>query len=484
MPADAHDPRGAIAYARANFPRFVRELCELVRIPSVSGSPEHRADVARAARWLGAMMRSVGLENVHAANPSGAPILRGACADREGAVPSVLVYGHYDVVPPGDPRSWASPPFEPRIRDGALYARGASDDKGQLFAHLKALESWRAAAGDVPLDVHCVFEGEEEIGSASLLAWLRAHGRTLGANAALISDTRMRAPHRPAITYGLRGKLRLELTLSRPGGELHSGDFSGVVPDVGALLGRIVGSLTDARGRVAVADVHRDVRALAESERAYMRRTGPSDGELLAAAGSGALRRFAPPEDRLTLYERTTTEPAISVTELDAGDVGHAKAAIPVSAHATLDVRLVPDQHPDQVAAAIEAHARRFLTAAERLTVRARSAAPPMLLDPRNPFITAASRAARETFGRTPVFLRSGGTIPVAGALNAIGITPVLLGFALSGDHMHGADEHLSLERFGKAIECSIRFFARAGAVRDGARRPAAHTAAAPGAFT
>lgn len=451
----------AIVYARANLPRFVSELCALLRIPSVSGLAEHQTDARDTARWLGVMMRRAGIAEVRRMNDRGAPILIGSMLQAGDRAPTLLVYGHYDVVPPGDPRAWTSLPFEPRVRDGTIYARGASDDKGQLFAHLKALECWNVLGGP-PVNVHCLFEGEEEIGSPTLLAWLQANGRALNADGAIISDTRMRAANRPAITYGLRGKLRLDLTLSRSGGELHSGDFAGVVPDLGEMLGRIIGSLADRQGRVVVPGLLRAVRTIGDAERRYMRLNGPSDAELLSAVGGSAPRRRAPIPEGSSLYERTTVGPSITVVELDAGDVGHAKSAIPTSAHAALDIRLVHDQDPRDVAALIEAHARRELGDGVRLSVHARSAVPPFIVDPRHPLVAAAERAAAAAFGQRPVFLRSGGSIPLAGALQSIGIAPVLLGFALSSDNMHGPNEHFPIARFAKAIECSIRLFAEA----------------------
>ncbi len=444
----------AVHFARANLHRSVRELCDFIRIPSVSGDPHRLPDVRRAADWLSRALGRVGISNARLIETSGSPIVTGTHVASRG--PPLIVYGHYDVQPPGNLAAWRTPPFSPVIKHGAIYGRGASDDKGQLFAHVKAIEAWMRTRGELPTQLTCIFEGEEEIGSPSLRGWLASHGNTLRARAAIISDTRMRAEHEPAITHALRGKMRIELVVVRRGSDVHAGDFAGVVLDPARELTRLVASLHDAQSRPRVRGFHDRVRPLTSHERDYMRRVGARDDELIAAARGEPLLHDA----SRTLYEITTTQPSLSVTELTSGDVDAKRSAIPTTARAMFDVRLVPDQDPAFVARCLEQHFKRIASPGAHVALRVLSSSRAVHIDPRQPALQAAARAAFHTFGRPAVFLRSGGTIPVATEFHARGITPVLMGFALSDDGMHAPNEHFAIDRFAQAIECSIRFFA------------------------
>jgi len=451
--------------------RFVNELIEFVRIPSVSAQPRHAGDVQRCAGWLAHHLGTVGLEHVRVVRTARHPIV---CADwrHAAARPTVLIYGHYDVQPADRPHEWITPPFEPAVRGNDLFGRGACDDKGQMFAHVKAIEACLRSTGRLPVNVQCVFEGEEEIGSPNLPRFLELNRRTLAAHAAVMSDTRMLAPDRPAITYSLRGSLNLELEVRGPGQELHSGNFGGAVHNPLQALCEIVTRLHDARGRIAVPGFYERVRLPSASERAAMARAGPSDATILrdakAAHGWG--------EPGYSLYERTTIRPALAVTGIVGGYAGPGvKAVIPARAVAKLNFRLVPDQDPHEIARRVREHVSRVTPATVRSAVRVLAAARPAVIDRRHPALRAAARAYRQGFGALPVLLRSGGTIPIVNMLQErLGIPTVLMGFALPDDRIHAPNEKFHLPNFFNGIATCIAFLAAVGNSPELRSRPAA----------
>ena len=272
-------------FARNNSKVVLSELKEFVRIPSVSSQPKHAVDVKRCAEWLARHLRSVGLEHVKVIPTKRHPIVY---ADwlHAGARPTILIYGHYDVQPVDPLSEWRSPPFEPIVRGDNLYGRGASDDKGQLFTHVKAIESYLRTLGRLPVNVKCLFEGEEEIGSPNLQSFLSQHEQALTADVAVMSDTRMLAPDRPAITYALRGALSLELEVSGPPQDLHSGNYGGAIHNPAQVLCEIIGSLHDSNGRIRVPGFYDRVRNWSDNERDYMAEHGPSDATILRDAAS------------------------------------------------------------------------------------------------------------------------------------------------------------------------------------------------------
>jgi len=448
----------ALAHARAHRPRFVEELKTFVRFPTVGTQPKHAADMARCARWLAEHLRGLGLRAALVPGP-GHPVVRAEWRKAPGR-PTVLLYGHYDVQPAEPLDLWHSPPFEPVVREGVLYGRGACDDKGQMWAHVKALESWMRTAGRLPVNVVCLFEGEEESGSAGLTAFLERHGRELGADVAVVSDMAMRGPGVPAITYAMRGALGVELEVRRAGGELHSGVFGGAVANPLEALCAIVAGLHDARGRVAIPGFYDAVRAPEPGERAYLRRTGPTDAELLRDAGV----ERGDGERGYGAYERTALRPSLSVNGVTGGYSGDGvKAVIPARAVAKLSFRLVADQDPHEVDRLFRAHVARVAPPSVDAEVRTSFGARPVLLSPRDPALRSAAAAVREAFGRAPVFLRSGGTIPVVGVMaERLGIPVVLVGFGLPDDGMHAPNEKFRLANLYRGIEASIRLLARA----------------------
>jgi acetylornithine deacetylase/succinyl-diaminopimelate desuccinylase-like protein len=456
-----------LRYAHTNRRRFVRELKEFIRFPSVSSDPRRAPDLNRCAQWLARHLRHIGLDRVRVIPTSGNPIVYASWLRAPG-LPTLIIYGHYDVLP-GEPlREWRTPPFTPTLKNNNLHARGAADDKGQLFSHVKAMESYLKTERALPVNVKCIFEGEEEIGSPHLTAFIERNKRALRADAAVISDTRMLAPDRPAISYAQRGGLRAEVEVKGPAHELHSGNFGGAVHNPLQALCEMIARLHDAHGRVAIPGFYDDVRDWGEKERAFMARTGPGDEEILQDAG--VERGWG--ESGFSLYERTTIRPALTLNGMAGGYYGRgAKGIIPARASAKLSFRLVPDQRPERVAHLFREYIERITPTAVSCSVHTFSAIEPALVDRSHPALRAAAAAYKKGFGAAPVFIRSGGSIPVVNTFQKIlGIPAVLMGFGLPDDHIHGPNEKFHLPNFYKAIATSIWYLALAAKLR-GARR-------------
>ena len=454
------NPGRALSYARARRGGFVSELKEFLRIPSVSSQPDRAGDVSRCAHWLARHLKKVGLDQVRIIPTRGNPIVYASWLRAPGR-PTLIIYGHYDVVP-GEPlREWHTPPFAPTLQNNNLHARGASDDKGQLFSHIKAIESYLKTTNSLPVNVKCILEGEEEIGSTHLTSFIAKNKRALRADAAVISDTRMLAPDQPVIGYAQRGGLRAELRVKGPPHDLHSGNFGGAVHNPLQALCEIIAGLHDANGRIAIPGFYADVRRWDDKERAFMMRTGPTDERILKDAGL----ELGWGEAGLNLYERTTIRPALTVNGIGGGHQGPgAKSIIPAQAMAKLSFRLVPDQDPKRVARLFREHIAHITPPAVRSSVRVFSPIEPALVDRNHPAVRAAALAYQKGFGASPVFLRSGGSIPVVNTFQKIlKIPAVLMGFGLPDDHIHGPNEKFHLPNFYNAIATSIWYFAIAG---------------------
>jgi acetylornithine deacetylase/succinyl-diaminopimelate desuccinylase-like protein len=457
-----------LAYARSQRGRFVAELTEFVRFASVSAQPQHADDLRNCAAWLAAHLRKVGFDRAQIIPTSGHPIVYADWLHVPGR-PTVLVYGHYDVQPVDPIGEWHSPPFEPVVRGDNLFGRGASDDKGQMFSHVKAAECLLRTAGSLPVNVKCVFEGEEEIGSTNLPAFLRRHCDAIAADVAVLSDNRMLGPDRPVITESLRGGLSVELQVRGQDHDLHSGNFGGAVHNPLQALCEILAGLHGASERISIPGLYDRVRELSERERAYMRRFGPSDAAILADATT----RHGWGEAGYTLYERTTIRPALTINGLTGGYQGPGtKAVIPTHASAKLNFRLVPDQDPQQIDRLFRAHVARIAPSSLQVAIRTEFAAKPANIERSHPAIAVAARAYREGFGTSPVFVRSGGTIPVVNLFQEmLGIPTVLMGFALPDDGLHAPNEKFHLLTFFKAIATSINFLFGLAAIGPGAFR-------------
>jgi acetylornithine deacetylase/succinyl-diaminopimelate desuccinylase-like protein len=445
----------ACHYARASRARFVEEMRRLVRFPSVGSQPRHAGDIRRCANWLARHLASIGLERVRLVATAGHPIVWGEWRRAPGR-PTLLVYGHYDVQPAEPLQQWRAPPFAAVVQGDRLYGRGASDDKGQFFAHVKAIESYLAGSDALPLNVVCLVEGEEESGSPNLAPFLARSRHAIGADAAVVSDMPILGPRRPALTYALRGSLSLELEVQGPLRELHSGQFGGAIADPLRILCELVGSLHLPSGEIAIPGIYDGVRDVSAAERASMARNGPTDEEILRVAGVAT----GSGEPGFTLYERTTIRPSLSVNGLLGGYTGTGpKAVVAPRALAKLSFRLVPDQEPAEVAALFRRHVQRRAPATVRVAVRADAGARPVVLDPSHPALRAALTAYRRGFGAEPALLRAGGTVPVVNVLrDVLHVPTALMGFTLPDDGIHAANERLHLPTFFRAVDTSIAF--------------------------
>ena len=460
----------ALAYAQTERNRFVVELKRFIRFSSVSAQPQHAGDVKACAVWLANHLKQIGLDHAQVISTRGHPLVYADWLHAPGR-PTVLIYGHYDVQPPDPLNEWTSPPFEPTVRGDNLYGRGASDDKGQMFAHTKAVESYLQTAGELPVNVKCIFEGEEEIGSKNLIAFLSKNDKAIASDVAVISDMRMLAPDRPALTYAMRGALSLELEIRGQEVDLHSGNFGGAVHNPLHALNEIIASLHERNGRVAIPGFYDSVEEITESERDYLKRTGPSDEEILRDAQ--ATRGWG--EQGFSLYERTTTRPSLTINGIAGGYQGAGgKGIIPSRALAKIDFRLAPHQDPQEIDQLFRRHIARITPPAVRSTVHTYFEAKPARINHRHASMRAAATACKKGFGAAPVLLRSGGTIPVVSVFEeTLRIPTVLMGFALPDDRMHAPNEKFHLPNFYNGIATSISFLAEVSArqVRSGARK-------------
>jgi acetylornithine deacetylase/succinyl-diaminopimelate desuccinylase-like protein len=440
--------------------RAVRELSAFVAIPSVSADPRRAGDVRRAAVYVADALRSAGVASVRIEKTAGAPVVIGSHG-ADPRRPTVLVYGHYDVQPPGPANAWRSDPFQPVVRDGSLVGRGASDDKGQLWIHVEALRRLLGRSGTLPVNLRMVVEGDEEVGSPHLGAVLRAHRRELAPDVVVVSDTRFAAGNRPALTYSLRGQLSVEIGVVTARAGAHSGRFGGAALAATDVLTTLLTRLRDGRGRLRPASVYDDVVAPTPAERAFMAAHGPADGDILSAGGTAIA---GPGEAGWSLYERVTVRPALTVTRLESG-IG-AGAAVPARATARLDVRLVPRQHPARVFAVLRDHLVAAAPAGAAVEVRCLGATRAVEMPRRHPALQAAAASYRTVFGAAPVWLRSGGTIPVVGHADRLfGVPTVLLGFGAADDRAHAANEHFPLALLSRGIATVTDLLVRLGAL-------------------
>jgi acetylornithine deacetylase/succinyl-diaminopimelate desuccinylase-like protein len=434
--------------------RWLEELKQFIRFPTVSAQPARADDLKRCANWLAAHLHHIGLRNVRVIPTRKHPLVY-ADWKRTGG-PTLLIYGHYDVQPAEPLNEWLSPPFEPVVRGNDLYGRGACDNKGQMFAHLKALEFYLRTANSLPVNVKCLFDGEEEIGSPSLSSFVTANKRALAADVAVMSDTRMLGPGRPALTYSLRGGLSLEINVHGPEQELHSGNFGGAIHNPVQALCEIVAKLHDKNGRVAIPGFYDRVRVWSDQERAFMKRNGPADEKILRDAK--AKRKWG--EHGYTLYERTTIRPALTLNGIAGGYQGKGgKSVIPAWAMVKINIRLVPDQDPHEIESIVREHIANITPSTVRSNVRTVNAGYPAVLDRNNPAMRAAARAYVRGFNRSPVLLRSGGSIPIVNTFQkTLGIPTVLMGFALPDDRIHAPNEKFHLPNLYRGIVTCLSF--------------------------
>jgi acetylornithine deacetylase/succinyl-diaminopimelate desuccinylase-like protein len=441
-------------YSRANGDRFKQELLEMLRIPSLSGDPARAGDVRRMAEWLAKHMLDLGLARVQIMETAGHPVVYGEWTGAGPDRPTMLVYGHYDVVPASLEDGWETDPFEPVEQDGKIYARGATDDKGQLFIHVKALESYLKTSGAAPVNVKFLLEGEEEVSSPNLRPFVVENLDLLKADVCVISDSSMRSIEEPAVTHSLRGMTYLEIEVDGPREDLHSGFFGGAAHNPAQALATILAQLINPDGTIAVPGFYDDVVALTPDERAMIEKTALSEEQFKEATGVPAVWG----DQRFTIRERVSARPTLDINGLWSGYSGPGpKTIIPAKAGAKVSCRLVANQDPHKIYEQIKAHIESIAPPTVRVEVRLLTTGKPALIPFDLPEMQAAARAYENGWGHAPVFTRGGGSIPVvADFVELMGVPVVMMGYGLDSDGLHAPNEHYSIEMFQRGIETAI----------------------------
>lgn len=445
-------PSDLAAWCSANDARAQDELFAFLRIPSVSARSEHKSDCLAAAQFVDAALQTIGFRTEIVPTP-GHPIVVGEWRNAGPTAPTLLIYGHYDVQPAQPLELWTSPAFDPTVRDGRIYARGSVDDKGQLYLHIKALESHLAVRGTLPVNVIVLAEGEEEVGSENLEAFLEREKARLACDAVVISDSTMFAPGIPSILSSLRGMAYVQIDVQGANGDLHSGMYGGAVVNPAMALARILSSMHDDTGRIAIAGFYDTVRPFPEAVRAQMRELPFSDEGLMHEVGVTALGG----EPGFTTLERLWTRPTCEVNGLLSGYTGEgAKTVLPAISMAKVSFRLVRDQDPDEIVRLVKEHIARVTPDGVTATVTALHGGRPWRADLKGPIIEAGKRALHAAFGREPVITGEGGSIPVVGDFERILGAPVLLmGFGLPGENAHAPNEWISVENYQLGIRAA-----------------------------
>ncbi len=442
-------------YLEEHAARFEDELCQWLRIASVSADSKYQKDVHAASEWLATQFRDLGL-STQLVETDGFPVVYAESEPVPGA-PTVLVYGHYDVQPPDPLDEWISPPFEPTRRDGNIHARGATDDKGQLFTHVKSAEAWVRCHGKLPVQLKFVVEGEEEVGSENLGPFLKKRHRELASQLVVISDTSQFAPGQPAITYGLRGIAYYELRLKGPKQDLHSGSFGGAVTNPATIAARLLAALVDDKGRIQVPGFYDDVTPIDENERRQLAALAfdePAFQKQIGVAGTSG-------EEGFSNLERRWTRPSYDVCGLNAGYQGPgAKTVIPATATAKFSFRLVPKQSPDKITESLRDFLQSQLPPGVTMELIDFHGSAGVVVPLDSPYVAAAARAIEHGFGQAPVNIREGGSIPVVSTFHdELGIDTLLLGWGLNDDNTHSPNEKFCLADFHRGIRASARLW-------------------------
>jgi acetylornithine deacetylase/succinyl-diaminopimelate desuccinylase-like protein len=448
---------GPLSYAAQHQSANLEELLEFLRIPSISTQPDHSEEVAAAAEWLAEALGDAGLENVKVIPTDGHPLVYGDNLNAGPEAPTVLIYGHYDVQPADPLELWESPPFEPEVRDDYLYARGAADDKGQLYIHVKAIQAFVKGGEGLPVNVKVLAEGEEEIGGPSLAAFIPQQTELLSADVAVVSDTPMLGPNEPAIVYGLRGLAYMLVDVYGPKRDLHSGHYGGAVKNPINALAHIIARLQDEEGRVLIPGFYDDVRTLDDEERRILNEL-PLDEKQWAEA-IGVPEPWG--DAGFTVVERVGARPSLDVNGIVGGYTGEGgKTVLPAHAHAKISMRLVPDQDPARIAEGFRRYVLEIAPPEVRVEVRSTgSGSPASISDFETDAVRAAIDAYDEVYRQKPVLMREGGSIPVVGQLQAhLGLETVLMGFSTPDAQIHAPNERFYLPNFYRGIETVIHF--------------------------
>jgi len=445
----------AVQYCRDNQERFLDELKDLVRIPSVSTDPAAKPEMYRAAEWVADMMKKMGMANTTIYPTSGHPVVYAENLKAGPGKPTVLIYGHYDVQPAEPLELWQSPPFEPTVRGDNLYGRGASDMKGQVLSAMKAVEALQNK-DCLPVNIKFIIEGEEEIGSPNLAAFIEEHKALLACSYAVNPDTGMIGAEIPTITYGLRGLAYFEIRLTGPDHDLHSGLFGGVVHNPAQVLSELIAGMHDSEGRVTLPGFYDSVRPLTQDERQELARLPMDEAFYLHQTGAPDLHG----EKGFTPAERVGTRPTLEVNGLLSGFTGEgSKTVLPSRAMAKISMRLVPDQDPQDVHQQLLSYMEKNAPSTIHWEVIPMAGGQASITDRNLPAVVALEKALEATWGKRPVYKREGGSVPVVAQMHKIlGVDSVLTGFGLPDDNLHAPNEKMHIPTFYKGIEALVRF--------------------------
>jgi acetylornithine deacetylase/succinyl-diaminopimelate desuccinylase-like protein len=446
-----------LQYARHNRDWHLAQLVELLSIPSISTQDAHRDDIHHAAEWLTGQFHALGCTRVEVWETPKHPVVYAEWLGAGSQAPTVLIYGHYDVQPVDPLNEWRTAPFDPTVVDNVIYARGAADDKGQFFIHLKAAESFLRVRGQMPVNVKFVIEGEEEMGSEHLGDCLLAHRADLSADVVLVSDSHMIARDTPTIVYGLRGIAYMEVRIQGPAQDLHSGAYGGAIYNPAQALCEIVAQLKDEQGRITIPGFYNRVRPLTDKEREVLRGLPFNEASFRAEAGVESTWG----ETGYSTIEQISARPTLEVNGLLSGYTAPGtKTVLPARAMVKISMRLVPDQDPQEIAALFEAHVRRLCPPQVKVEVELLHYGHGAVIDLNIPQMKAAVRACELGFGKAPVFMREGGSIPVVATFDkALHIPSILIGFGLPDDNLHSPNEKFDLRNFYRGIETIIYLF-------------------------
>jgi succinyl-diaminopimelate desuccinylase len=438
-------------YIESQREAFANDLAELLRIPSVSADSRQNGQTKRAADWVASQFKSLGLKT-ETIPTTGHPLVYAETPPVPGK-PIVLVYGHYDVQPPEPLDEWITPPFEPTVRNGSIFARGATDDKGQMLTHVKSVVAWIKTVGKLPLQLKFLIEGEEEVGSASLGPFVHANREKLACDAVVISDCSQFAPGVPAITYGLRGIAYYELRLRGPKQDLHSGTFGGAITNPANALVAMLAALRDKDGRIQVPGFYDEVEPLTDREREEYRSLPQTEKDFMDSVGVAGM--FG--EAGYSALERRWARPTCDINGLTSGYQGEgAKTVLPAKASAKLSFRLVPKQDPHKITTALRKFFEERLPPGITMELIDHHGAPGVVVPLDSPYMHAAAAAIESAFGRAPVFVREGGSIPIVNTFTReLGADTLLLGWGQNDDNTHGPNEKFSLEDYHRGTLAS-----------------------------
>ena len=445
-----------LSYLEANKDRYLYEVKQFLAIQSVSSQSTHNSDTRKCSEWTADQLRTIGLQNVRVMDTPGHPVVYG---DWLGAPdkPTVLIYGHYDVQPVDPLNLWVSPPFEATVRDGNLFARGSSDDKGQVFIHLKAVEACMKNGGTLPVNIKMLIEGEEEVGSTNLETFVSEHKDMLKADLVVISDSSMFAKGVPSVCYGLRGLAYMEVEVTGPNSDLHSGSFGGSVHNPIQALSEMIASLHDKNGKITVKGFYDDVRALSKAERAAYKKLPWNDNKYAKQLGVRQLYG----EKGFTTLERLWARPTLECNGIWGGYTGEgAKTVLPSKAFAKISMRLVPDQASAKISRLFEKHFKKIAPKTVEVNVKALHGGEPAITPIESPGVQAAVVALEKGFGKKPLYQREGGSIPIVVQFKDIlGLDTVLLGFGLPDENAHAPNEFINLDNFFGGMRTCVHFY-------------------------